>query len=255
MSDTAIQPTAPTDPWAIMERVIAAGDLAKLTAQERVLYYRQVCESVGLNPLTRPFEYITLNGKLTLYARKDATDQLRKLGGVSIFRMEEATLEGVHTCRAYARVPDGREDTALGAVSVEGLRGEALANALMKAETKAKRRVTLSICGLGFLDETEVETVPSARPVVVNTASGEILDAAAPSGQDQAFEDLESEPVVSEQLAAIRAELARQGKDEAAFVRVNLRGVALADLTYIQADKTLRWLQEAARRRKGGQAA
>jgi hypothetical protein len=29
----------------------------------------------------------------------------------------------------------------------------------MKAETKAKRRVTLSICGLGFLDETEVETL------------------------------------------------------------------------------------------------
>ena len=28
----------------------------------------------------------------------------------------------------------------------------------MKCETKAKRRVTLSICGLGMLDETEVET-------------------------------------------------------------------------------------------------
>ena len=33
----------------------------------------------------------------------------------------------------------------------------------MKAETKAKRRVTLSICGLGMLDETEVETIPGAR--------------------------------------------------------------------------------------------
>ena len=30
----------------------------------------------------------------------------------------------------------------------------------MKAETKSKRRVTLSICGLGFLDESEIDTIP-----------------------------------------------------------------------------------------------
>ena len=34
-------------------------------------------------------------------------------------------------------------------------------NAKLKAITKAKRRVTLSICGLGFLDETEIETIPT----------------------------------------------------------------------------------------------
>jgi hypothetical protein len=45
------------------------------------------------------------------------------------------------------------------------LKGDALANALMKAETKAKRRVTLSIAGLGWLDETELETIPQVRPV------------------------------------------------------------------------------------------
>jgi hypothetical protein len=38
-----------------------------------------------------------------------------------------------------------------------------LANALMKAETKAKRRATLSICGLGMLDETEVEDIQGAQ--------------------------------------------------------------------------------------------
>jgi len=45
-------------------------------------------------------------------------------------------------------------------VSIAGLRGEAASNAVMKAVTKAKRRVTLSICGLRFLDETEVEDIP-----------------------------------------------------------------------------------------------
>ena len=45
---------------------------------------------------------------------------------------------------------------------MQNLKGEALANAMMKAETKAKRRATLSICGLALLDELEVETIPNA---------------------------------------------------------------------------------------------
>ena len=62
--------------------------------------------------------------------------------------------------------------TSIGAVSIKGLQGENLANALMKAETKAKRRVTLSLAGLGWLDETEnvaVEHVP------VSVESGEMF--------------------------------------------------------------------------------
>jgi hypothetical protein len=49
-------------------------------------------------------------------------------------------------------------------VSIAGLKGDALCNALMKSETKSKRRVTLSICGLGLLDESEVGTIKDARP-------------------------------------------------------------------------------------------
>jgi hypothetical protein len=57
---------------------------------------------------------------------------------------------------------NGRTDVSTGAVSIANVNGEARANAMMKAETKAKRRVTLSICGLGMLDETEVESIPEA---------------------------------------------------------------------------------------------
>ena len=45
-----------------------------------------------------------------------------------------------------------------------------LVNAKLKAITKAKRRVTLSICGLGFLDETEIDTIPSAQPAAIEAA-------------------------------------------------------------------------------------
>ena len=152
----------PTSPGEIMESVIVRGDLAMLQPEERARYYSTVCASVGLNPLTKPFEYITLNGKLTLYARKDATDQLRSLRGVSVAIVSRERVDDVYVVTARATMPDGRVDESIGAVFLGATKGEALANALMKAETKAKRRVTLSICGLGMLDETEVETIPAA---------------------------------------------------------------------------------------------
>jgi hypothetical protein len=144
-----------------LRQVLADGDLAALNSEQRYAYYQSVCESVGLNPLTRPLEYIELNGKLTLYAKRDATDQLRHKYQVSIEIIDRSTQEHVYIVRARATMPDGRADESLGAVSLEGLAGEALANALMKAETKAKRRVALSICGLGMLDETEVDSIPT----------------------------------------------------------------------------------------------
>jgi hypothetical protein len=140
-----------------MEAVIARGDLAQLSPVERAKYYTRVCESLGINPLTKPFEYITLNGKLTLYARKDCTDQLRKIYSVSVVDMTDAMHEGITIVTAKVRDGTGRTDMSKGAVSLKGLQGEALANAIMKAETKAKRRATLSICGLGFFDESEID--------------------------------------------------------------------------------------------------
>ena len=151
-----------------IEAVVIGGDLGKLTPEQRVSYYQRVCQSLDLNPLTKPFEYIVLNSKLTLYARRDAADQLRKRDGVSVAITDRRTEDGVYIVTAQARLPDGRTDESTGAVFVDGLKGEARANALMKAETKAKRRVTLSIVGLGWLDETEVETIPDAQVVAVS---------------------------------------------------------------------------------------
>jgi hypothetical protein len=149
---------------SIMERVLIVGDLAKLTAEERVSYYAAVCRSVGLNPLTKPFDYLNLKGKLTLYAKKDATDQLRTIRGISIIDLKRHIEDDFCIVWATARDASGRTDLDMGAVHIAGLRGEDLANAMLKAVTKAKRRVTLSIAGLGWLDETEVTSIPNAMP-------------------------------------------------------------------------------------------
>lgn len=163
-----------------LEQAAIVGDLSKLNPEQRLAYYQSVCQSTGLNPLTKPFDYIMLNGKLTLYCKKDAADQLRKLHNVSVKVVGRETIEGVHVVTAQANTPDGRTDEEIGAVTIANLKGDALANALMKAVTKAKRRVTLSICGLGWLDETELETIRDAKPVYVDHHTGEVMD--EPSG-------------------------------------------------------------------------
>lgn len=166
-----IQPQAQTDLTAI-ERVIVAGDLSKLTPDERWNYYKGVCQSVGLNPFTQPFLYITLSGKLVLYATKGAADQLRDNHHISISQPKVDLSDGLCIVTVTATDRTGRTDSDLGIVPCENLRGDAKANAILKAVTKAKRRVTLSMCGLGMLDETEVETIPNARPMPVEVAHG-----------------------------------------------------------------------------------
>ena len=142
-----------------IEELLATGNIGQFNSQEKVAYINKICDMMGLNPLTRPFEYVSFQGKVVLYARKDCTDQLRKIHGVSIRVTNQTILEGLLTITVEAQDKTGRVDSDMGALSIAGLKGDALANATMKALTKAKRRVTLSICGLGILDETELETM------------------------------------------------------------------------------------------------
>jgi len=161
-----------------VESALLDNDLSELSPQQRVQYMEKVCESVGLNPLTKPFRYIRLNGQLTLYATRDAAEQLRKVHGISITNLEETWREDLCVFRAYAEDADGRTDVATGAVDTSRSSGQQLANDIMKAETKAKRRVTLSLAGLGWLDETEISDIPdnATEEVNVDYETGEVVE-------------------------------------------------------------------------------
>ncbi len=145
-----------------LEKVLIQGDLSQLSESDRIAYYSRVCKSLGLNPLTQPFAYIKLQGKLKLYALREATEQLRQLHSVSVKIVSRELVDDIYVVTARATLPDGRCDESIGAVFLGQSQGELRANLLMKAETKSKRRVTLSICGLAMLDELEVETIPGA---------------------------------------------------------------------------------------------
>jgi len=50
----AIASPTPQVPPEILEQVLIGGDLSQLTEAQRLAYYRAVCQSLGLNPLSKP---------------------------------------------------------------------------------------------------------------------------------------------------------------------------------------------------------
>lgn len=226
-----------TEASQVLEAVVIEGDLAGLSPEERVGYYRQVCNSVGLNPLTRPFDYIQLNGKLTLYAKRDAADQLRQIHGVSVKLVSREEQDGLLIIHVAAQDKHGRTDEDIGAVSIAGLKGEARANAMAKAMTKAKRRVTLSICGLGWLDEVEVAGIQGAE------APTQSLDELFPSTPDES--DPPGSPE-SAQVEVLEESAPSEEGDAAPGAPESLTGgipMYLSDETYILEDDRS-WYEE-----------
>ena len=65
-----------------------------MNQEQKVNYYNMFCDSLGLNPVTQPFEIIKFNGKEKLYATKDAIEQLRKINKVSIIE-SITTFDGI----------------------------------------------------------------------------------------------------------------------------------------------------------------
>jgi len=179
---------------SIANQLILQGDLSKLSAGDKVRYYNGYCERMGLDPFTKPFDILRLNGKEVLYCTRSGTQQLNKLHKVShLITSRDTNAEaGVYIVTSKASLPDGRCTESIGAVNIAGLKGEMYANAIMKAETKAKRRATLDLLGLGVLDESEAETIPNATTVALQT-----MVEALPQMEVEAVEVIEEDPQLS----------------------------------------------------------
>jgi hypothetical protein len=165
-----------------LEHILATGDLAELTPAQRVAHYLSLCRSLGLNSLSRPFDWLILDQKLVLYPNKSATEQLRRRHQISVRVLRRELVGDLFVCEVEGRTPDGRLDQSSKYVPITGysrergtyrLTGTLLANAFAKAETGAKRRLALSMVGLaGLPDADEAESV---RVVTVD-AHGNVLD-------------------------------------------------------------------------------
>jgi hypothetical protein len=233
-----------------METALMAGDFSELTVQERLQYQKILCKSLGLNPLTRPFEYIrfknrddedeqteSTTGKMVLYARADCAAQLRKIHQVAVRIMRRARVGEFYEVEADAGITRGqRADSAIGVVwlkkwkrnrdgngkSLVEITGRELANAMMRAETKAKRRVTLSICGLHMLDQSELQDLDVEYAEVSSTGRTVEVLSNEPQKSLPAPELRYDVAVMMAQARARKGELAKPFKDAVADIEKEL---------------------------------
>lgn len=163
--------------------IVKQGDLSLLSEAERIELIARVCQQLGLDPLLSPFIISRIGNRTVLYARRSATDQLSARHGLTREitdgpRMIE--LGAQHLSYAVCRVSlADRFETGTGSVLVTRAN---VGDALMLAETKAKRRTTLAFLGLGMLDETEVPEssgqLPESVALLLARVPREVTDAA-----------------------------------------------------------------------------
>jgi len=144
-----------------ISKLVLGGDLKGLTDVQKVEYYNYRCQQAGLDPAAKPFDILVLNGKTVLYANAACTQQLTGIHKLSHQITGREVTEGIYCVFCRVTGPDERSTENMGAVPIEGLKGDLRSNAMMKATTKAIRRTVLAHMGLGMLDEEEVSTIPN----------------------------------------------------------------------------------------------
>lgn len=158
-------------------------DVNLLTVPQRNQYLYWLAKRSGLDPALKPFDLIPSKDKsrLILYANAGCADQLREINNIQSEVVYEGALKltssehypGVYVVkvRVWTENDEGkrlREYTDIGAASIEGLKGEAIADAVMKAHTRAERRTTLGFKGFGMPDISELDNIIDSGPKKVN---------------------------------------------------------------------------------------
>lgn len=176
----AVLPRDVLDP-AIQESIVLRGDLSGLSEQQKKNYYLFRCRQVGLDPAAKPFDLLKLNGKEILYANASASQQLCSIHKLSTQITHRERIDDIYVVSVRVTGCDGRVSENQGAVAIGNARGDALANGILKSTTKAIRRAVLAHCGLGMMDEMEVETIPGAQRVAPSVETQEVQPIETPA--------------------------------------------------------------------------
>jgi hypothetical protein len=180
-----------------MRAYLRTGDLSTLPEPEQDKILVKMCAHYGLDPILRPFCIIPAQNKKIWYATKAATDMVAARDHLTRRFKERRIDRELMICEIIMEITDGKrveEGTAVvslgefardpktGQITERMLAGEGLANAIMRCETKAKRRATLAWFGMpdgtGGEDievvSSPAATLPAAKPV--QPTATEVID-------------------------------------------------------------------------------
>ncbi|MEG4065620.1 hypothetical protein [Microcoleus sp. SVA1_A1] len=140
-------------------------DLSRLSKSKQNQIYTETCDRLGLNPLSFPLDLIKGKNGSTLMINEIGASQLRAKHNISIAvkshellpyqetitdpetRTEKTVTRYLAIVTVTATCGD-RTEEATGAVEAFG--SMMRSNAIKKAETQARRRATLAMCGQGW---------------------------------------------------------------------------------------------------------
>jgi hypothetical protein len=151
---------------------LITGNLASFSKEKQIELMVNICKEVGVSPILRPLQLINFQGKSIWYLSASGAEAIAAKLGIIIETLEEKELTDkcVAMIRVKGTLPNGRTDTAtaylsIGSANLKGevttLKGEAYANAMMKLESKARRRLIVRLAGLKdeyVPEESEIET-------------------------------------------------------------------------------------------------
>lgn len=169
---------------ASVREYFRSGNVAQMSEVEKDYVLARLCEKYGLDPILRPFDLISFQGGQKFYMTASATNQLANAKGLSrqVLNLTIDDTRMIARCTVEVKDPNGRSEVANGFIAVSKfqqppkgdtsgipkkvpLDGDDLANALLKLETKTKRRATLSF--FGVMDAAgDYEDRPVVQPII-----------------------------------------------------------------------------------------
>ena len=156
----------------LVEKAILDKNFSSVPQAERLQYCKELSKTFGINFMTGPFDFIKVQGKTKVHANKNCAEQLCAIHGISVDVLSQEMDKAFFIATAKAIAPDGRYTVEAGVVSFyfkakdrsggysyRKMDCNEMVNAKLKAVTKAKRRAVLSLCGVGMMDESELESI------------------------------------------------------------------------------------------------
>ncbi len=203
---------------------MSGGDLRILKPDERVRYYRYLCAKLSLDPTFAPIQFVELDGKLRPYITRAGAEMLRAKHGVSTSILRSEIQGNLFVVLVRATAPDGRAEESVAVADLRDKRGNDLGNACLFAETKAKRRATLSLLGLGyFLDETEALSIQGAKLSAFDPETGGVREE-----PKEAKAEREREGLVTSSTASLLRILGEVFSQELGMTDKAVNGLVLA---------------------------
>lgn len=165
----------------VIAMVADGGDISHLSNSERRALLAKLTNYLHLNPHTQNFIiFKDPNGRYRIYATKECCNQLKHNLGINMWVSDpvfgpDSKLPILVSVKANGTNKHGRSGEDIGSVSLVNVPPEEYSNHVMFAVTKAKRRLTLDLSGLGVLSDVEVYDIKGCEIIDTNKPDEAII--------------------------------------------------------------------------------